>query len=125
MDSNYIQQIKKGGLEMLLLCLIGQKERYGYELLTEINRHAATLGYAKEGTIYPILYRLQGAGLLCCRMAPEIGGRMKKYYSLTEAGRQALQERIAFWRQYTQCIDAAIDGWEEEAKRKKALSTAG
>lgn len=60
MDSRYVQQFKKGSLEMILLCLIAKKETYGYEIITELNNNgAAVLGYAKEGTVYPILYRLQ------------------------------------------------------------------
>ena len=58
MNSKYVQQFKKGSLEMILLCLIGRKETYGYEIITELNNSASVLGYAKEGTIYPILYRL-------------------------------------------------------------------
>ena len=70
MDNKYSQQFKKGSLEMMLLCLIGRKETYGYEIITELNRRGAdVLGYAKEGTVYPILYRLEDAGLLACRMA--------------------------------------------------------
>lgn len=55
---------------MILLCLIGRKETYGYEIITELNNSASVLGYAKEGTIYPILYRLQEAELIQCRLAP-------------------------------------------------------
>ena len=61
MNNKYVQQFKKGSLEMILLCLIGRKETYGYEIITELNNSASVLGYAKEGTIYPILYRLQEA----------------------------------------------------------------
>ena len=57
MDNKYVQQFKKGSLEMILLSLIGRKETYGYEIITELNSSASVLGYAKEGTIYPILYR--------------------------------------------------------------------
>ena len=64
MDNRYVQQFKKGSLEMILLCLIGRKETYGYEIITELNNSASVLGYAKEGTIYPILYRLQEAPFL-------------------------------------------------------------
>ena len=57
MDGKYIQQFKKGSLEMILLCLIAQKETYGYEILTQLNQHGGgVLGYAREGTIYPILW---------------------------------------------------------------------
>lgn len=68
MDNRYVQQFKKGSLEMILLCLIGRKETYGYEIITELNNSASVLGYAKEGTIYPILYRLQEAELIQCRL---------------------------------------------------------
>ena len=70
MNNKYVQQFKKGSLEMILLCLIGRKETYGYEIITELNNSASVLGYAKEGTIYPILYRLQEAELIKCRLAP-------------------------------------------------------
>ena len=70
MNNKYVQQFKKGSLEMILLCLIGRKETYGYEIITELNNSASVLGYAKEGTIYHILYRLQEAELIKCRLAP-------------------------------------------------------
>lgn len=83
MDSKYIQQFKKGSLEMIPLRLIAKKETYGYEIITELNDNgSAVLGYAKEGTVYPILHRLQEAGLIQCRIAPAAAnGGSKKYYS--------------------------------------------
>lgn len=110
MDSRYVQQFKKGALEMILLCLIAKKETYGYEIITELNNHgAAVLGYAKEGTVYPILYRLQEAGLIQCRIAPAAAnGGSKKYYSLTAQGNEALQELISFWNKYTDCVNRFI-----------------
>ena len=69
MDNRYVQQFKKGSLEMILLCLIGRKETYGYEIITELNNSASVLGYAKEGTIYPLLVRLEKKELLPLRCA--------------------------------------------------------
>lgn len=87
-----------------------RKETYGYEILTELNESgAAVLGYAKEGTVYPILYRLQEAELIQCRIAPAAAnGGSKKYYSITEQGRETLRELIAFWQRYTVCVDHFI-----------------
>lgn len=117
-DQKYVQQFKKGSLEMILLCLIAQKETYGYEIIMELNDiGAGTLGYAKEGTVYPILYRLEEGGLIRCRLAPaRANGGLKKYYALTEKGRRTLKELIAFWREYTLCVDKFIDKakWEEK-----------
>lgn len=111
MDNKYVQQFKKGSLEMILLCLISERETYGYEIITELNnRTASVLGYAKEGTVYPILYRLQEAELIKCRIAPAAAnGGSKKYYSLTEKGRETLSELIGFWEKYTFCINDFIN----------------
>ena len=48
MEDRYVQQFKKGSLEMILLSLIGRKETYGYELIAALNASASVLGYAKE-----------------------------------------------------------------------------
>lgn len=111
MDSKYVQQFKKGSLEMILLCLIGKKETYGYEIITQLNSSsAAVLGYAREGTVYPILYRLQKAGFVQCRIVPAAAnGGSKKYYSLTEKGRRTLAELIGFWNQYVVCVNDIIN----------------
>ena len=109
MDNKYVQQFKKGSLEMILLSLIGRKETYGYEIITELNSSASVLGYAKEGTIYPILYRLQEAELIQCRLAPAAAnGGSKKYYSLTLKGKEVLQELITFWASYESCVNGFI-----------------
>ena len=114
MDNRYVQQFKKGSLEMILLSLIGRKETYGYEIITELNSSAAVLGYAKEGTIYPILYRLQEAELIQCRLAPSAAnGGLKKYYSLTPKGKEVLQELIMFWASYTDCVNGFIAAYQQ------------
>ena len=113
MDNRYVQQFKKGSLEMILLCLIGRKETYGYEIITELNNSASVLGYAKEGTIYPILYRLQEAELIQCRLAPAAANGSKKYYSLTHKGKEVLEELIEFWANYESCVNGFIATYQQ------------
>lgn len=119
MDGKYVQQFKKGSLEMILLCIIARGETYGYEILCALNEHAAVLGCAKEGTVYPILYRLQDAGLIQCRLVPSAGrGGSRKYYVLTSKGHETLCELIAFWNSYTVCVDEFIHlGIAKEEKK--------
>ena len=108
MNNKYVQQFKKGSLEMILLCLIGRKETYG------LYNSASVLGYAKEGTIYPILYRLQEAELIKCRLAPAAAnGGSKKYYSLTDKGRNVLDELILFWSSYENCVNGFIESYQQ------------
>ncbi len=111
MEGKYVQQFKKGSLEMLLLCLVAQKETYGYELITRLNQGGAdVLGYAREGTVYPILYRLQDAGLITSRIVPAAAnGGSKKYYSITPKGRKTLDELVDFWQAYTRCVNGFIN----------------
>lgn len=119
MDNRYVQQFKKGSLEMILLSLIGCRETYGYEIITELNQCAAVLGYAKEGTIYPILYRLQEAELIQCRLAPSTAnGGSKKYYSLTEKGKETLTELIRFWSRYSDCVNGYIANYQQAEAQK-------
>ena len=91
MDNRYVQQFKKGSLEMILLCLIGRKETYGYEIITELNNSASVLGYAKEGTIYPILYRLQEAELIQCRLAPAAANGAQKILFSYPQGQRSIR----------------------------------
>ena len=81
----------------------------------ELNDSAASvLGYAREGTIYPILYRLQEAELIQCRLAPATAnGGSKKYYSLTDKGRGVLDELIQFWSDYENCVNSFISGYRQ------------
>lgn len=114
MDNRYVQQFKKGSLEMILLSLIGRKETYGYEIITELNNCASVWGYAKEGTIYPILYRLQEANLIQCRVAlAAANGGSKKYYSLTPKGKEVLEELILFWASYTDCVNTFVTTYQQ------------
>lgn len=110
MDNKYVQQFKKGSFEMVLLCLIAQKETYGYEIITDLNKRGGEFfGYAKEGTIYPILYRLQNAELIQCRIArANANGGEKKFYSLTTKGKETLEELVSFWSGYSKCVDNFI-----------------
>ena len=53
MDNKYVQQFKKGSLEMILLSLIGRKETYGYEIITELNNSASVFGICERGDDLP------------------------------------------------------------------------
>lgn len=117
--AKYVQQFKKGSLEMILLCIIGRKETYGYEIITELNKSSSVLGFAREGTVYPILYRLTESGLLKTRLAPAAAnGGSKKFYSLTEEGRSCLEEQLGFWGEFTACVDGYISLYSEKEEEK-------
>ncbi len=106
MDNRYIQQFKKGSLEMILLSILSRGETYGYEIMTQLNTLGGEIfGAPREGTVYPVLYRMEDAGLIRCRLAPAPNGRSRKYYALTDLGRRTLAELQTFWRAYTRRVE--------------------
>lgn len=116
MDSKYARQFKKGALEMVLLGLMSGGETYGYEIITRLNHQGgAIFGGAKEGTIYPILYRLEEMKLIRSRLAAE-GGRSRKYYALTTEGQAALEELRGFWQEFSSCVNGFLQETEGSTK---------
>ena len=64
MNQKYEQQMKKGVLEMLVLKLLSEDEKYGYQLISELKEKSGEMFLLKEGTLYPILYRLEDEALV-------------------------------------------------------------
>lgn len=106
MKENLLYQFKKGALEFIVLGILDGQERYGYEIIGQLNAYKNILGEAKEGTLYPVLYRLSAEGLVAFRQAEKTGrGSPKKYYSLTDAGRAALKVLKDFWFRFSDTVD--------------------
>ena len=77
-------QFKKGVLDLCVLSLLSRKDRYGYELVNEISKRIDL----SEGTIYPLLKRLRDEGLVSTYLEESQEGPPRKYYRLTDGGRQ-------------------------------------
>ena len=80
-------QMKRGFLDACVLAAMAQGESYGYQIIKDV---PASIGIS-ESTLYPLLKRLESRKLIKVRKA-EHNGRLRKYYSLTEAGRAFLAE---------------------------------
>ena len=112
MNYKYEQQFKKGALEMVLLSIISRNRTYGYEMILHLNNPAIPLFQnIKEGTLYPVLYRLEDSGLVTSELSvSETNGRIKKYYKITDLGMSVLQDMKTFWESYKICIDKLMEG---------------
>ncbi len=111
LNDNLMKQFKKGILELIILKLLTKKEMYGYELVSELNRQDEDLNI-KEGTIYPILYRLEDSGLMETRWEQGVSsrGQPKKYYIVTDKGKTFLKESYAQWKSFTETIIRIMEG---------------
>ena len=109
-EEKYRQQFKKGALEMVLLSVVARGKTYGYEIILTLTRRGGPLFQnIREGTLYPVLYRLEDAGLLTCEVLAPPGVRAKKYYRITDAGRRTLAQMQQFWQEYKRCIDDIME----------------
>ena len=107
---------QRGVMALLLLSLLRREDMYGYQLVQETERRSGGRLKTQEGSLYPVLYRLQEQGLVKTRLAPAAAnGGSKKYYSLTDKGRETLEELAAFWREYAACVDGFLQRWKEES----------
>lgn len=110
MQQRFAQQMKKGALDMLVLKLLEHDEKYGYQLISELRERTGDGVSLKEGTLYPLLYRLEDGGLVSSRMGERTAKEpARKYYAITECGREALGEMYQVWNEFDCCVRAIME----------------
>lgn len=105
MDDPVANALKKGSLDMLVLALLEEAPRHGYEigkLIEERSRRALRFHVA---SLYPALYALERRGLVAGSWGTASNGRRRRCYRLTRAGRKTLAEQRARWREFSEAID--------------------
>ncbi len=111
MNDKYIRQMKKGVLDMLVLKLLESDQKYGYQLISELKENSGELFILKEGTLYPVLYRLEDDGLVeSCWSSPQGKQMARKYYQITRQGKTALEEIGQLWAQMCTGIQKIMEG---------------
>ena len=89
---------------VLVLGVLKRGPSYGYEILRQINEQAGGAFTWQEGTVYPVLHKLEGQGLIRSRWQESSEGRRRKYYMLTAAGREALHDGSRQWQLFHELI---------------------
>lgn len=113
------QQLKKGVLDLLVLSLLAERPAHGYGLIQRLRERGGPLLDLKEGTLYPVLYRLEDAGFLASAWQspdcqPHMDKMPRKQYTVTESGRQELARQTALWREFSAIVDQLLGGNEHE-----------
>ena len=98
-------QYKKGVLELCVLALLRQRDCYGYEISEILSRRVDIA----DGTVYPILRKLRADGLLTTYLQEESGGPPRKYYKLTELGRETYQNDRAEYLNFAQSVRTLLE----------------
>lgn len=101
-------QLKRGTLEMCVLTILCRGDRYGYELVNIISDAM----HITEGTIYPLMKRLKDSGNIDSYIVESQEGPPRKYYRITDGGRDIQKEQETEWRTFTAAVNRLIDGEE-------------
>jgi PadR family transcriptional regulator, regulatory protein PadR len=96
-----------GQLDPLILATIAEDPAHGYAILQRLRQRSSGAFDLAEGTIYPALHRLERDGLLSSSWSTE-SGRRRRVYSVTRAGRSALQVRRREWTQFSRAVEAVL-----------------
>ena len=106
-------QIRRGTLELCVLALISSRPRYGYDLVTSLERWEPLA--TTEGTVYPLLRRLQREDKVEASWQESAAGPPRKYYTLTPHGRDLLERMAADWAELSEAVRETLLT-EEEAR---------
>jgi PadR family transcriptional regulator PadR len=105
-------QMLRGVLDLCLLAVVIDEPAYGYEMTRRLReRGLSTVG---EGSIYPLLGRLEREGLVATHHAASDGGPPRKYYRASPSGRRALAEGVRAWRDVRGEVDSVLATTEAE-----------
>jgi len=92
------KQMLDGNVETMLLAILEAGPSYGYAIVKDLNARAKGILRLGEGTIYPVLYRLEEKKLISANWRTAENGRERKYYRLTAKGRKALAANCQEWQ---------------------------
>ena len=116
-------QMLKGILEGCVLAVISREETYGYEISEQLMGYG--FGKITEGTVYPLLLRLEKNGLICATYRASDMGPRRKYYTLTAEGRDALEEFYVSYRELTAAVNRLtgdVAGGEQNEQKDETFT---
>jgi PadR family transcriptional regulator len=98
------RELKRGSLELIVLRLLEPGESYGYEIVTKLTTQTNGALGVTDGTLYPVLYRLERAGFVAVRWETPERGVPRKYYRLTPSGRDELARLKHEWQSFADAM---------------------
>jgi transcriptional regulator len=99
------RELKKGSTELLLLSLLEERPRHGYEIGKLIEQRSHGVVRFHVASLYPLLYRLERRGLIQGRWVERSGERRRRFYRITPAGRAVLAAERSGWQQFVAAIN--------------------
>jgi PadR family transcriptional regulator, regulatory protein PadR len=99
------RELKRGSTELLILSLLEERERHGYDIARLIDERSHGAISFHVASLYPTLYRLEDRGLIDGRWVEKAGQRRRRYYKLTAAGRKVLASQRGSWQSFFEALN--------------------
>jgi PadR family transcriptional regulator, regulatory protein PadR len=103
------RELKRGSLELIILHLLAPGEAYGYEIVSKLTAETNGALELTDGTLYPVLYRLERGGFVAVRWETPERGVPRKYYQLTPSGREELQRLKYEWTTFAKAMTDLLE----------------
>ncbi|WP_318502384.1 PadR family transcriptional regulator [Bacillus sp. T3] len=102
------RELVKGSTSLILLQLLTERDMYGYELVKELEKRSENGLSVKEGTLYPALHKLEKQEYIECYWQEQEKGPARKYYRITAAGKEVLDEKTQEWQEFVKVMNKVI-----------------
>lgn len=99
-----------GSTILLLLSLLDETDRYGYEIIKELELRSDKAFQFREGTLYPVLHKLENSGYVKSYVSKGDSGKERKYYQITKTGKKQLVEEKKKWDMFSISVNKVIGG---------------
>ncbi len=107
--TQYDSDLLRGNTDSLLLTLISEYgQTYGYMLIKEIERRSQGYFRFREGTVYPALRKLENEGLISGEWKKLPNGQERRYYTITDAGREFLARKVEMWKNFSSAMSLIL-----------------
>lgn len=104
------KELLKGTTPLLILQLLTESDKYGYQITKEIEKRSESLFTLKEGTLYPILHSLENEQIIESYWEQTQSARKRKYYKITDKGKKIFDTKKNEWNEYSNGVKKVLEG---------------
>jgi PadR family transcriptional regulator PadR len=114
-DKKFQKEINSGITALVLLATVNRsmEQLYGYQIAKQLELKNMEVSMVKQGALYPVLRSLENSGLLQSQVEPSVSGPPRKYYKVTEDGKNTLVRWTNIWKNTKLFVDSVIEGGKE------------
>ncbi|MBC7878350.1 MAG: PadR family transcriptional regulator [Anaerolineales bacterium] len=111
-SKKFQKELNAGTSSLVLLKVLSRSKEpmYGYQIAKLLEDNGPDLPLMKQGTLYPVLRSLEENGLLSSVVEPSVSGPPRRYYTITQDGRKAMEEWVEIWKQTKKFVDSILKG---------------